>query len=114
MNSTAVLQMNSLIDPEAKARSEIDASAYVIAAAQAGLHADGRETFGYRQVVNPAGDEMLLEIDEAMRAFRFAEIGAQRMVVVRSQLPSSLNRREIPAFSTPQDRRALQPDGALI
>jgi predicted amidohydrolase len=73
----------------------VEASAWVIAAAQAGLHEDGRETFGHSLVVDPWGD-VRLDLGGEGAALGFADIEAGRTAEVRAQLPSLANRREIP------------------
>ena len=72
----------------------VEASAWVIAAAQTGLHADGRETYGHSLVVDPWGDVVLDMGTEP--GLGFATIDAGRTAQVRAQLPSLANRREIP------------------
>ncbi len=76
----------------------VEASAYVIAAAQAGLHADGRETYGHSLVVDPWGDVLLDMGQEAgpQGIVGFAEIDAARIAAVRAQVPSLANRCAIP------------------
>ncbi|MGH6786739.1 MAG: carbon-nitrogen hydrolase family protein [Novosphingobium sp.] len=76
----------------------IEASAYVIAAAQVGRHADGRETYGHSLVVDPWG-EVLLDMGEAEAALGFAELDSARIAEVRAQVPSLANRRPIPGLS---------------
>lgn len=71
----------------------IEASAYVVAAAQAGSHEDGRSTYGHSLVVDPWGDVLLDMGDESGLAF--AEIDPARIAAVRAQLPSLANRRPI-------------------
>ena len=72
----------------------IEASAYVIAAAQVGRHEDGRETFGHSLVVDPWGD-VLLDLGAKEPGLGFAEIDKTRITQVREQLPSLANRRPI-------------------
>jgi len=72
----------------------IEASAYVVAAAQAGHHQDGRETFGHSLVVDPWGD-VLLDMEAERSGLGFAEIDQTRIAEVRAQLPSLANRRKI-------------------
>jgi predicted amidohydrolase len=72
----------------------VEASAYVIAAAQAGRHEDGRETYGHSLVVDPWGD-VLLDLSSEP-GLGFATIDPARIAEVRAQLPSLANRREIP------------------
>lgn len=73
----------------------IEASAFVVAAAQAGHHADGRETYGHSLVVDPWG-EVLLDLGGEGSVLGFAEIDPARIAQVREQVPSLANRREIP------------------
>lgn len=71
----------------------VEASAYVVAAAQAGVHADGRETFGHSLVVDPWG-EVLLDMGTGA-GLGFAELDPERIARIRSELPSLANRRPI-------------------
>lgn len=73
----------------------VEASAFVVAAAQAGEHADGRRTYGHSLVVDPWG-EVLLDLGGAGPALGFAEIDPARIAEIRAQLPSLANRRSIP------------------
>ena len=73
----------------------VEASAYVVAAAQAGEHADGRRTYGHSLVVDPWG-EVVLDMGEDGEDIGFAEIDPRRIAEVRAQLPSLANRRPIP------------------
>jgi deaminated glutathione amidase len=72
----------------------IEAGAFVIAAAQTGRHADGRETYGHSLVVDPWG-EVLLDMGEG-EALAFVDIDLSRVDEVRAQIPVHLNRRDIP------------------
>ncbi len=72
----------------------VEASAFVISAAQAGRHEDGRETFGHSLVVDPWGD-VVLDMGEGA-GLAYATIDPARLGEVRRQLPSLANRREIP------------------
>jgi predicted amidohydrolase len=72
----------------------IEASAYVVSAAQVGIHADGRETYGHSLVVDPWG-EVLLDLGGAQAGLGFAEIDPRRIAEVRAQLPSLANKRPI-------------------
>jgi len=76
----------------------VEASAYVVAAAQVGEHADGRRTYGHSLVVDPWG-EVLLDMGGEAPGVAFAEIDAHRIADVRAQLPSLANRRPIPKSS---------------
>jgi deaminated glutathione amidase len=72
----------------------IEAEAFVIAAAQAGGHEDGRATFGHSLVIDPWG-EVLLDMGSEP-GLGFAEIDTDRIAEVRAQIPVHLNRRDIP------------------
>lgn len=73
----------------------VEASAFVVAAAQVGRHEDGRETYGHSLVVDPWGD-VLLDLGGEAAGLGFAEIDLARITAVRAQLPSLANRRAIP------------------
>ncbi len=72
----------------------IEASAYVVAAAQVGDHADGRRTYGHSLVVDPWG-EVVLDMGGGAPGLGFAEIDPERIATTRMQLPSLANRRDI-------------------
>lgn len=72
----------------------IEASAFVVAAAQVGEHEDGRHTYGHSLVVDPWG-EVLLDMGGEDPGLGFAEIDLTRIAEVRAQVPSLANRREI-------------------
>ena len=71
----------------------IEASAFVIAAAQTGSHADGRITYGHSLVVDPWG-EVLLDMGEAP-GVAVVEIDPARLAYVRAQIPVLQHRRPI-------------------
>ena len=73
----------------------IEASAFVVAAAQVGEHAAGRRTYGHSLVVDPWG-EVLLDMGGDDAGLGFAQIDRQRITDVRQQVPSLANRRKIP------------------
>lgn len=75
----------------------VEASAFVVAAAQVGEHEDGRRTYGHSLVVDPWG-EVLLDMGGEGPRLGFAEIDMARIADVRAQLPSLANRRHIPRF----------------
>jgi predicted amidohydrolase len=72
----------------------IEAGVFVIAAAQAGAHEDGRETFGHSLVVSPWGD-VLLDMGEAP-GLGFADIDLAQVQAVRARVPAIDHRRDIP------------------
>jgi predicted amidohydrolase len=73
----------------------VEASAYVVAAAQVGEHADGRRTYGHSLVVDPWGD-VVLDMGGEAPGLAFAEVDPPRIAEIRRQLPSLANRRTIP------------------
>ncbi len=73
----------------------IEAQAFVIAAAQVGRHADGRETYGHSLVVDPWG-EVLLDMGGEEPGLAFCDIDLRRIAEVRAQVPALANRRAIP------------------
>ena len=72
----------------------IEAGAFVVAAAQTGVHEDGRATYGHSLVVDPWG-ELLLDMGEAA-GLGSAEIDPARIEEVRSRVPALRHRRPIP------------------
>lgn len=71
----------------------IEGVAFVVAAAQTGVHADGRETWGHSLVVDPWG-EVLLDMGEAP-GVGFAELDFDRLADVRARVPALRHRRPI-------------------
>jgi predicted amidohydrolase len=72
----------------------IEAGLFVVAAAQAGLHEDGRTTFGHSLVADPWG-EVLLDMGE-QKGIGFADIDLSRISDVRARIPALNHRRPIP------------------
>ena len=80
----------------------IEAAAYVVAAAQGGVHQDGRATYGRSLVVDPWG-EVLLDMGEAggdagggAATLGFADLDPGRLDEVRARIPVLAHRRAIP------------------
>lgn len=73
----------------------IEAQAFIIAAAQVGHHADGRETYGHSLVVDPWG-EVLLDMGGQAPGLALCAIDLSRIAEVRAQIPALANRRAIP------------------
>ena len=71
----------------------IEASAYVVAAAQVGHHADDRRTYGHSLVIDPWG-KTTLDLGGAEPGMGFATIDAERIAEVRDRVPSLANRRD--------------------
>lgn len=72
----------------------IEAGCFVIAAAQAGHHDDGRETYGHSLIADPWGD-ILLDMG-AQAGLALADIDLSRIEDVRGRVPAIANRRIIP------------------
>ncbi len=71
----------------------IEAGLFVVAAAQAGTHEDGRQTYGHSLVVDPWG-EVLLDMGETS-GIAFAEIASAQVGAVRGRIPALEHRRPI-------------------
>ncbi len=72
----------------------IEAGAYVVAAAQAGTHADGRRTYGHSLAVDPWGDVLCdMAVDTGVGFFA---IDPARVADVRARIPAITHRRAIP------------------
>lgn len=65
----------------------IECGAFVIAAAQGGVHEDGRETFGHSLIVSPWGD-ILTEARGDEPCVILADIDPARVAKARRQIPS--------------------------
>jgi predicted amidohydrolase len=73
----------------------LEASAYVLSAAQVGRHQDGRTTYGHSLAVDPWG-EVLLDMGGDAPGLAFVDVDPARIAEVRAQLPSLANRRVLP------------------
>lgn len=76
----------------------IESAAWVVAAAQSGRHADGRETYGHSLVIDPWG-EVVLDMGEGA-GLGFADIDPERVAAVRGRIPVLAHRRAIPAVAS--------------
>jgi predicted amidohydrolase len=65
----------------------IECGAFVVAAAQGGVHEDGRETFGHSLIISPWGD-ILTEAKGDEPGVILAEIDPSRVAKARRQIPS--------------------------
>ena len=74
----------------------VENQCYVIAAAQGGLHENGRRTFGHSMVVDPWGK--VLAVRAEGEGVVLAEIEAARIAAVRAQLPALEHRRAAGAW----------------
>ena len=71
----------------------IEAELFIVAAAQAGHHEDGRDTYGHSLVADPWG-ELVLEMG-GEPGLAFAEIDLGRIADVRSRIPVHQHRKVI-------------------
>ena len=71
----------------------IENGAFLIAAAQAGLHEDGRETFGHSMIVDPWG-KVLASAGGSGEAVVIAEIDVAEVRAARGKIPNLKNARE--------------------
>jgi len=71
----------------------IEAGVFVVAAAQAGRHEDGRDTYGHSLVADPWGD-VLVEMDDG-QGLAFVDLDLDRVAEVRRRIPVLAHRRAI-------------------
>jgi predicted amidohydrolase len=71
----------------------IEAELFIVAAAQAGRHEDGRETYGHSLVADPWG-EIVVEMG-GEPGLAFAELDLSRIADVRARIPVHQHRRPI-------------------
>jgi deaminated glutathione amidase len=87
----------------------IENACFVVAAAQFGQHADGRQTYGHSLVIDPWG-KVVLDMD-CDTALGFAELDLSQVATARAQVPVHLNQRPIPDpihYSAAKHVRATQ------
>ena len=82
----------------------IENGAFVISAAQAGRHADGRETYGHSIIVAPWG-EVLAEAGGDGPEVILAEIDPAASADARQRIPSLKNERP---FALPDAREPIE------
>ena len=75
----------------------IESASYVVAAAQTGVHADGRATYGHSLVIDPWGT-VVLDMGEAA-GLGYAEISSDSVTDVRARIPALEHRRPIPSVA---------------
>ena len=71
----------------------IENGVFIIAAAQAGLHEDGRETYGHSMIVDPWG-KVLASAGGTGEAVVVAEIDTGAVATARKRIPNLVNARE--------------------
>ncbi len=85
----------------------IENGAWLIAAAQGGLHEDGRETFGHSMIVDPWG-RIVAEADHDEPGVIVADIDVAEVTAARAKIPNLKNAREFTvrtAAVAPAERR---------
>ena len=71
----------------------IENGAFVVSAAQGGLHEDGRETYGHSLIVDPWG-RVLAEADHDEQGVVIADIDLAEVAQARARIPNLKNARE--------------------
>ena len=69
----------------------VENQCYVLAAAQGGMHPNGRRTWGHSMVVGPWGE--VIDVLPEGEGFVLAEVDLEHIAQVRSQLPALRHRR---------------------
>ncbi|WAP70657.1 carbon-nitrogen hydrolase family protein [Jiella pelagia] len=88
----------------------IENGAFVIAAAQGGLHEDGRETYGHSLIVDPWG-RVIAEVDGDAPGIAIAEIDTSAVSGARAKIPNLQNARP---FSVGEpSAEVVRPTGAV-
>ena len=77
----------------------IENGAFMVSAAQAGVHEDGRETYGHSIIVDPWG-KVLAEGEGAGEAVLTAEIDIDAVAKARAKIPNLKNAREFTLVET--------------
>ncbi len=87
----------------------IENGAFLIAAAQAGTHEDGRETFGHSMIIDPWGNVLAVAGGEGEEIV-FADIDPSAVTAARSKIPNLKNARD---FNLETVRNATAAGGGL-
>ena len=75
----------------------IETQSYVVAAAQAGAHSEGRASHGHAMVVDPWG-KVVAELDGEETGIAVADVDLGYLKDVRSRIPVETHRRDIASF----------------
>ena len=73
----------------------IETGAFVVAPAQAGLHADGRETYGHSLVVDPWG-KVVADLEDGAPKLQVVDLDLTAVEKTRAQIPNLVNKRDVP------------------
>jgi len=78
----------------------IEAGVFVVAAAQTGVHQDGRETYGHSLAIGPWGDVLLdMGVEPGLG---FVDLDPAQVDEVRRRVPAIRHRRDIPPVEVAQ------------
>jgi deaminated glutathione amidase len=72
----------------------IETGSFVVAAAQGGTHADGRQTYGHSLIIDPWG-KILAEKADAESGVIVTDLDLAQVAATRARIPNLKNRREI-------------------
>jgi len=84
----------------------IENGAFVVAAAQAGLHEDGRETYGHSMIIDPWG-RVLASAGGTGEAVITADLDIAEVAAARRKIPNLRNAREFHVKETAPIRAAV-------
>lgn len=73
----------------------IETGAFIIAAAQSGTHADGRETYGHSLAVDPWGS-VLADVGEGAPKMALVDLDLALVEKARAQIPALATGRDVP------------------
>ncbi|WP_394172762.1 carbon-nitrogen hydrolase family protein [Thalassotalea litorea] len=85
----------------------IENQVYMVAAAQQGLHANGRETFGHAMVVNPWGECQIIDTREQLSGLVTTQFDKQLLQQVRASIEVNEHNRFSLQFNA-YDKSALK------
>lgn len=83
----------------------IENGAFMVSAAQVGIHQDGRETFGHSMIVDPWGT-ILAEADGKNPSVITADIDPDLAITARQKIPSLINDQQVILRRTTQSAAA--------
>ncbi len=83
----------------------IENGAFLIAAAQGGVHADGRETFGHSMIVDPWG-KVLASAGGSGEEIIYADIDIAAVKAARQKIPNLKNAREFTLQTVSDDAKS--------
>jgi deaminated glutathione amidase len=72
----------------------IETGSFMVAAAQGGTHADGRQTYGHSLIIDPWG-KILSEKADAEPGIILADLDLAQVAATRARIPNLKNRRDI-------------------